>query len=57
MSSAEVLRMVVAAGVGGLVGFVWSQLSFGNRLTRIEVQIENLERTLHGGQTSAPRQA
>lgn len=46
MSSAEVARLVLSAVLGGLVGFVWSQLLFGNRLTRIETQIQHIERTL-----------
>lgn len=47
MSASELLRLAVSAGLGGLVGFVWSQTLFGNRLTRIETKIEAIERTLH----------
>jgi hypothetical protein len=44
----KLLMLFVGAALGGFVSFAWSQVAFGNRLTRVETKLEVMEKTLAG---------
>jgi hypothetical protein len=42
----QLVTLLVGAALGGLVAFAWGQVAFGNRLTRVEVRLDALDKTV-----------